>query len=134
MRLLATSRIQPGMVLGADIVIDVHAPFPFIRQGVILDDHHREELLAAGVHAIYVSDELSADIKVERALTEETRHAAASALVSAFINAPTLLARGRRLPKETVGELAEAAGLICADIADADDAVVALTDLAAADA
>ncbi len=134
MRLLATSRIQPGMVLGADIVIDVHAPFPFIRQGVILDDHQRDELLAAGVHAIYVKDDLSEDIKVERALSEETRHAAATALVAAFISAPTLLARGRRLPNDTLGELGQAAGLICADIADADDAVVALTDLAAADA
>jgi len=122
------------MALGADIVIDVHAPFPFVRQGVILDEHHRDALIDAGVHAVYVKDELSDGIKISRALSEETRQAAASALVTAFITAPTLLARGARLPGSSLSDLNEAAGMICADIADADDAVLALSDLAAADA
>jgi HD-GYP domain-containing protein (c-di-GMP phosphodiesterase class II) len=121
------------MVLAADIVTDVHAPFPLVREGVVLDYEYREALLRAGIHAIYVRDELSEGIKVSRVLSEESRQAATQALATAFERVPALLETGRPLSGAAVGDLNEAVGLICADLADADDAVMALTDLAAAD-
>ncbi len=121
------------MVLAADIVTDLHAPFPLVREGVVLDFEYREALLRAGIHAVYVRDELSEGIKVSRVLSEETRQAATRALAAAFIDAPALLSKGRGLSSSAVGDLNQAVGFICADLADADDAVLALTDLAAAD-
>ena len=121
------------MVLAQDIVTDLHAPFPLVREGVVLDFEYRDALLRAGIHAVYVNDELSEGIKVSRVLSEQTRAAATQALTVAFSRAPALLSEGRPLPSSAVGELNDAVGMICADLADADDAVLALTDLAAAD-
>ncbi len=121
------------MVLGRDVVTGVHGRIPLLRAGVKLRDEYRRALLDAGIHAVYVEDELGAGIPVSPALSEETREKATKALVRSFGDVPALAARGRTISEDTVDELAKVAELICSDLAGADDAVLALSDLAAAD-
>ena len=133
MRLVATHRLQPDMVLGRDVVTGVHGRIPLLRAGVRLREEYRNALLDAGIHAVYVEDELGAGIRVSPALSEATREKATKALVRSFADVPALAARGGTLSETTVDELTSVAQLIARDIADADDAVLALSDLAAAD-
>jgi HD-GYP domain-containing protein (c-di-GMP phosphodiesterase class II) len=121
------------MVLGRDVVTGVHGRIPLLRAGVRLRDEYRNALIDAGIHAVYVEDELGAGIRVSQALSEQTREQATKALVRSFEDVPSLAARGQALSEKTVDELASVAELICHDLANADDAVLALSDLAAAD-
>jgi HD-GYP domain-containing protein (c-di-GMP phosphodiesterase class II) len=121
------------MVLARDVVTGVHGRIPLLRAGAKLRDEYRAALLGAGIHGVYVEDELGAGIRVSPALTDETREKATKALVRSFADVPTLAARGDTLSEKAVDELASVAELICRDLANADDAVLALSDLAAAD-
>ena len=121
------------MVLGRDVVTGVHGRIPLLRAGVKLREEYRNALLDAGIHAVYVEDELGAGIRVSPALSEATREKATKALVRSFADVPAIAARGGTLSEATVDELTSVAQLIARDIADADDAVLALSDLAAAD-
>jgi HD-GYP domain-containing protein (c-di-GMP phosphodiesterase class II) len=133
MRLVATNRLKPKMVLGRDVVTGVHGRIPLLRAGVKLREVYRRALLDAGIHAVYVNDELGAGIRVSPALSEETREKATKALVRSFAEVPALAAEGRTISEATVDELTTVAELICHELASADDAVLALSDLAAAD-
>lgn len=133
MRLVATHRLAPDMVLGRDVVTGVHDRIPLLRAGVQLSEEYRASLLNAGIHAVYVDDEIGAGIEVSPALSEATREKATQALVRSFADVPALAARGDTLSAATVSELCSVAELIACDLADADDAVLALSDLAAAD-
>jgi HD-GYP domain-containing protein (c-di-GMP phosphodiesterase class II) len=133
MRLVATNRLEAGMVLGRDVLTDVHGHVPLLRAGVPLTVRYRQALLDAGIHAVYVEDELGAGIQVTQALSHSTREHATKALVRSFSGAPALVADGQTLTETAICELADVAARISADLADADDAVLALSDLAAAD-
>jgi HD-GYP domain-containing protein (c-di-GMP phosphodiesterase class II) len=121
------------MVLGRDVVTGVHGQIPLLRAGAKLREEYRAALLRAGIHAVYVDDDLGAGIQVSPALSEQTRERATKALVRSFADVPALADRGGTIPEKTVEELATVAELIAREIADADDAVLALSDLAAAD-
>lgn len=121
------------MVLARDVITGVHGNIPLLRAGATLRDEYRNALLSAGIHAVYVDDELGAGIKVSPALSEATREKATKALMRSFADVPAMAARGETLSEATVDELASVAELIARDLADADDAVLALSDLAAAD-
>jgi HD-GYP domain-containing protein (c-di-GMP phosphodiesterase class II) len=121
------------MVLGRDVVTGVHGRVPLLRAGVKLGDQYRRALLSAGIHAVYVDDALGAGIRVSQALSEQTREKATKALVRSFADVPSLVAQGGALSEATVDQLAAVAEMISRDLADADDAVLALSDLAAAD-
>ena len=121
------------MVLGRDVLTDVHGGVPLLRAGAAISDRYRQALLDAGIHGVYVDDAHGRGIQVTQALSESTRRDATKALLRAFNEAPTLIADNRTLSDTAVGELAAVAARISADIADADDAVLALSDLAAAD-
>jgi HD-GYP domain-containing protein (c-di-GMP phosphodiesterase class II) len=133
MRLVATNRLKPGMVLAEDVVTGVHGNIPLLRAGIPLNDRYRTALLDAGIHGVYVNDELGDGIHVDQALSERTREQATKALLRSFADVPTLAARRDTISESTVDELSSVAELICADLASADDAVLALSDLAAAD-
>ena len=91
-------------------------------------------LARAGVHAVYVDDALGEGIEVSPALSEETRRQAARTLRSAFAQGSRALQTGNELDEAVTAELAAVAHLIAEEIAACGDAVVALQDLAAADA
>jgi HD-GYP domain-containing protein (c-di-GMP phosphodiesterase class II) len=133
MRLTATSSIEPGMVLATDVLTGLHQELPLVRAGVMLDGHHRDALLGAGIYAVYVEDELGAGIEVTPALSERTRGIAMKAVVRTFAELSQRCVGGGALTSAAVGELSGAVQLICQDLVDADHAVLALRDLAAAD-
>src|SRR5215467_1178137 len=117
MRLVATNRLGPEMVLARDVVTGVHGRIPLLRAGVKMREEYRHALLEAGINAVYVDDQLGAGIRVTPALSEQTREQATKALVRSFSDVPALVESGRPLPEKTVDELAKVAELISRDLA-----------------
>jgi HD-GYP domain-containing protein (c-di-GMP phosphodiesterase class II) len=134
MRLVSTRRLLPDAVLARDVFTGRHGSVPLLRAGTSLSRRYARALERAGISAVYVDDALSDDIDVVEALRERTRRQATVAIEQAFAQAPVAFASGSALPESTVSELRELVGQIIADIACCGDAVVALADLAEADA
>jgi HD-GYP domain-containing protein (c-di-GMP phosphodiesterase class II) len=93
-------------------------------RGVALDRRRVTALERAGIHAVYVDDEIGRGIDVPQALSDETRARATAALDTAF---------NRQFAPETLSELHDVARLIAEEIANSGDVIVALQDLGAAD-
>jgi HD-GYP domain-containing protein (c-di-GMP phosphodiesterase class II) len=133
MRLVATRR-----AVGARFARDVRdgrpGTIPLVREGAIVSERYVDSLLRAGINAVYVDDELSQGIEVTPALTERTRVKAESALTHAFHDVPAAISGRRTLSPAIVDELELVAKQIATELSTADDAVLALDDLAAADA
>jgi HD-GYP domain-containing protein (c-di-GMP phosphodiesterase class II) len=121
------------MTLAQDVHSGFHHELPLIRAGVRIEEHHKLALARAGIYAVYIDDELSEGIEVNRVLSEETRALAMSALVRTFAETAAHLTETGRVRGATVLELTNAVQHICDDLAAAEHAVVALADLAAAD-
>jgi HD-GYP domain-containing protein (c-di-GMP phosphodiesterase class II) len=133
LRLIATTSIEPGMTVARDVHAGFHNQLPLVRSGLRLEEQHRVALRRAGVHAIYVEDEHSDGIDVVPALSEETRALAMSALVRTFAETSARFTESGGIRNSTVLELIDAVQHICDDLAQADHAVLALTDLATTD-
>jgi HD-GYP domain-containing protein (c-di-GMP phosphodiesterase class II) len=133
MRLLATRRVESGAVLGADVMDGRSTSIPLLRAGVKITERHRTALLAAGVHAIYVNDELSEGIEVRQAVDPETRRQATEAVSRAFDGAKECFASGRGIPDSVMSDLQKVAEMIAHDVEENVDVAVALDDLASAD-
>ena len=124
MRLVGLRRIAPGAVLARDVHTGRHGCAPLLVRGVALDRRRVTALERAGIHAVYVDDELGRGIEVPQAVSDETRARATAALDTAF---------NRQFAPETLSELHDVARLIAQEIAASGDVVVALQDLGAAD-
>jgi HD-GYP domain-containing protein (c-di-GMP phosphodiesterase class II) len=133
MRLIATRRVEEGAVLGRDVMDGRPGTIPLLRAGVKISDRHRNALLAAGVHAVYVDDALSEGIEVREAVSLETRQRATQAVSKAFEGCHDAMASGRGLPDSVLGDLQKVAEMIARDVEDNADVAVALDDLSAAD-
>jgi HD-GYP domain-containing protein (c-di-GMP phosphodiesterase class II) len=133
MRLMATRRLEPGVVLGRDVMDGRSAHIPLLRKGVKVTDRHREALLAAGVNAVYVDDELGEGIEVKQAVDPETRRRAAVAVSRAFDGCKESLSNGNGVPETVVRDLQKVAEMIARDIEENADMALALDDLASAD-
>ncbi len=133
MRLISTADIEPGMLLANDVIASGNRDLPLARAGVTLDDRYRAALIAAGIHSIYVDDDLSAGIEVQPLVSEATRSATTRALVTAFADSSLERGAGRGVSAASVAEIASAVRMICDDLTEADHVVLALCDLAAAD-
>jgi HD-GYP domain-containing protein (c-di-GMP phosphodiesterase class II) len=134
MRLVAINRIESGAILGRDVHTGRNSVVPLLARGVRLEARYLASLKRAGIHAVYIEDELSAGIEVEPALSAETRHTATVGLHRAFAQARRGIESNEPVSDSTIGELASIVQLIADAIADCNDAVLALQDLAAADA
>ena len=134
MRLVATTRLVDGAVVGRDVSTGVAGQAPLLRAGTTIRPRYRSALERNGIRAIYVDDALGAGIQVPEALTEETQHQAETALTKAFDLAPAAISCGGALPAETITSLKKVVKLITAELAASGDAVLALADLATADA
>jgi HD-GYP domain-containing protein (c-di-GMP phosphodiesterase class II) len=124
MRLVGVRRLEPGAVLARDVHTGRHGRAPLLVRGVALDRRRVSALERAGIHAVYVDDELSRGIEVPQALSDETRIRATAALDTAF---------RRQFAPQTLTELQDVARLIAEEIAASGDVIVALQDLGAAD-
>jgi HD-GYP domain-containing protein (c-di-GMP phosphodiesterase class II) len=133
MRLVATRRLEPGARLAKDIPSD-WAGVPLLRRGAVISAVYRDALIQKGINAVYIDDDLGEDIDVPEALSEATREEATRVLARAMATAPAELSAGRPLPDKTLDELTRVVELIASDLASVDEAVLAFSDLATADA
>ncbi|HEX8101380.1 MAG TPA: HD-GYP domain-containing protein [Solirubrobacteraceae bacterium] len=131
---MATRRLEVGAVLARDVLIGSARDRALLREGVQITQRYKQALLEGGFNAVYVKDALSADIEVTPALSEKTRAQATHALSQAFKGLPAGAPPGTRMTSQAVDELTRVAALIADEIAGSGQAVVALSDLAAADA
>ena len=121
-----------GARLARDVVSGRPNEAPLLRAGTTVTAGTREALLRAGIHGVYVDDPLGAGIEVVEPITEETRRRATDALARALTDISD--AGDGELPATAVAGLEDVAARIAADISSCDDAALALSDLAAADA
>ncbi len=133
MRLVGIHRVEIGSVLGRDVLSGRAGAPPLLARGTILSARYLEALERAGIHALYVEDELGKGIEVSPLLSEETRAAAVQSLDEAFGRARQGVEAGEPIPDDALSGLSELARLIADEIAQSGDAVVALQDLGAAD-
>ena len=134
MRLVATRRLELGMVLARDVTIGPAREHALLRTGVAITERYRQALLDAGFNAVYINDELSSDIAVTPALSERTRATATQSLGKAFRELPASSGTRSGPPASLIAELTQVADLIACEISENGQAVIALSDLAAADA
>ena len=131
---MSTSRLVDGVRLGRDVRTGAAGGAPLLREGTTITAEYRVALIRHGINAVYVDDQLSEGIDVPESLTERTRARAETALQRAYEEAPSALAGGGKMSEEAVDDLKRIAALIAAEVASSGDAVLALTDLAGADA
>ncbi|HEY0632824.1 MAG TPA: HD domain-containing phosphohydrolase, partial [Thermoleophilaceae bacterium] len=122
-----------GAVLGRDVMDGRPSSIPLLRKGVNITARHREALLAAGVHAVYVDDAISEGIEVKQAVDPDTRRKATIAVSRAFDGCRESLSNGTGVPEALVSDLQKVAEMIARDIEENADMAVALDDLASAD-
>jgi len=134
MRLVGINRVAPGAVLGRDVVTGQHGSVPLLTKGMTVEQRFIEALRAAGINAVYVEDSLGEGIEVHPALSEQARSVALEGLERAFGRARRGAESGDVLPDATIGELKSIVELIAEAVAACGDAVLALQDLAVADA
>jgi HD-GYP domain-containing protein (c-di-GMP phosphodiesterase class II) len=133
MRLMATRRLEPGVVLGRDVMDGRPTSIPLLRKGVKVTERHRDALIAAGVHAVYIDDTIGEGIEVKQAVDPDTRRRATVAVSRAFDSCKESLSNGNGVPETVVSDLQKVAEMIARDIEDNADMAVALDDLASAD-
>src|SRR4051795_4761208 len=133
MRLMATRRLEGGVVLGRDVFGGRSAAIPLLRKGVKLTARHRDALLGVGVHAIYIEDALGEGIEASQAVDPETRRRATVAVSRAFDTCKESLSNGNGVPEAVVNDLQKVAEMIARDIEENGDMALALDDLASAD-
>jgi HD-GYP domain-containing protein (c-di-GMP phosphodiesterase class II) len=134
MRLIATRRIVPGSVLASDVTSGAARDRPLLRAGVRVTERYIQALLDGGHNAVYIEDDLSGEVMATPALTERTRAEATASLARAFHQLPAGGEAGARIDHRAVEQLEHVAAMIASEIAGSGEAVVAFSDLAAADA
>lgn len=134
MRLVATRRVEVGSVLARDVSVGAASERALLRTGVTITERYRQALLDGGHNAVYIEDALSADVVVTPALSARTRADATASINKAFSMVPAAALAREQMPHKAVEELEKVATMIASEIASSGESVVALSDLAAADA
>ena len=134
MRLVATSRLPDGTCLARDVEHGSEGTVPLLRAGVTLSGRYRQLLLDAGIHAVYVDDELGEGIEVPLAVRHTTRVEAGRALSKAFADVRRTAHESDALPDKTIYALESVVAKIVDELGSAENAAIALGDLRAADA
>jgi len=133
MRLVATRRLDNGARLARDVLTGRSDAIPLLRRGVEITLSYREALLAEGVNAVWVDDELGEGIVPRPVLSDETRREATRTVAFALEEAREALAGGILLPDRALRELERVTELILEDVESCGDVALALLDLSAAD-
>ena len=127
------NRVPDGEKLGKDVSSGRADGMPLLRAGTILTPRFKGALVRAGVHAVYIDDELSRGIEPTPVLSDETRFAATAAVSRAFEGATDALKTGRPLSAEAIEELQGIAARMAEEIGQTGEFALALADLSAAD-
>ena len=133
MRLMRTDRVPDGAILGRDIITGRDA-VPLLRAGVGIDQRYRDALNKAGIHGVYIADELSDAIKPEPAISDEARLLTTRAVMTAFDDAKRSIAVGRSLSTAAANSLTQVVERILLEIEESDVSSLVLTNLACAEA
>jgi HD-GYP domain-containing protein (c-di-GMP phosphodiesterase class II) len=127
------NRVPEGAELGRDVLSGRADGVPLLRAGTKLTERYRQGLTRAGVHAVYILDELTDGIDPRQIISPETRAAAAGAVGKAFEGAKEAFSTGRPLTSEMLGELDKIAARMAQEIDQTGDIALALADLSSAD-
>ena len=134
MRIVAVSRLQPGMRLGRAVYSCVKGVrMPLIQPNSVVTQGMRRGLELAGVFAVYVQDELSDGITPTDALSPELRDHAVRELGDVF-NTIATTGRSTRVPGEHVEHLGGVVRSVLGELRESGHMVSALMDLQAFDA
>jgi HD-GYP domain-containing protein (c-di-GMP phosphodiesterase class II) len=134
MRLITTSRIPEGAVLGRDILSGRPDGLPLLRSGQKLTAAYVQRLQAAGINAVYIEDAASEGIVPQALISPEARSKATRAVTQAYRTAAQTVQLGNTLSTTAVKPLADVVDLILSEVCACDGAMVAVVDLAGADA
>jgi HD-GYP domain-containing protein (c-di-GMP phosphodiesterase class II) len=127
------NRVPEGAELGRDVSSGRADGMPLLRSGTKLTARFKHALRRAGVHAVYVEDELSVGIEPTPVLTAETRAVATEAVSRAFDAATESFRNGTALPAEALVELDAVAARMAREVSQTGEFALALADLSAAD-
>src|SRR5581483_2745630 len=134
MRLVPTARVHEGAELGRDVLVARPDGIPLLRRGAKISAAYRERLLLAGIHAVYIEDDVSEGINPEPIITEETRALATQTVATTYESVQTSITRGRPVSQESIDALSDVVARILAEIEASGGVALALADLACADA
>lgn len=132
MRLTTVSRAA-GMRLARDLPATGPGRVPLLAHGAVITERYQRALLAQGIHAVWVEDDLSEGIEPVELLPETVRAETAERVRGALDTARTAFGSAQRLPQGTLQALAGIVDRIAASIMDNPDAALVVGDLAAAD-
>src|SRR3954470_13800535 len=133
MRLLPLARAQ-GLQLARDIPATVPGQMPLLRAGATITERYVQALGGAGIHAVWVHDELSEGIEPVDLVPPHVREEAARAVSGALSAARQDFQAHATLSPEVVREMSEIVEKLVAAIAAHGETALVLSDLAAADA
>jgi HD-GYP domain-containing protein (c-di-GMP phosphodiesterase class II) len=133
MRLVPTSAVSDQAQLARDVLVGRADGIPLLRAGTKITQRYREGLERAGIHAIYVEDELSEGIVPEELVSAETRTLASKAVGTAYQSAKETIVCGQPLEERTISALGAIVERILQEIEASGGTALALADLCAAD-
>jgi HD-GYP domain-containing protein (c-di-GMP phosphodiesterase class II) len=122
------------MVLGRDVTTGRPGSAPLLRTGVRVAGNYAGHLSAAGIHAVWIDDDLAEGIVPQEVLSPETRRAAHELTVRALDEAHGAVVERKYVSDRTLSAVQDLAARIAADVVSCAPAALALQDLATADA
>jgi HD-GYP domain-containing protein (c-di-GMP phosphodiesterase class II) len=122
-----------GLTLARDLPATGPGAIPLLRAGAVVSERYERALAAAGIHAVWVHDELSAGIEPAELLPEAVRAETATRVQRALESAREAFVTAQPLALETLQDLAAIVDRIATGILDNPGAALALHDLANAD-
>jgi len=132
-RLVSTRHLQAGTAVARAVRSGPAGTAPLLHAGAVLTDAICERLVALGVAAVWVDDELGEGIEPLEALSPERRDAAERDVMATLADARDALAAGQQLPPRAVERMRAVAGAIAREIAALPEAAYALSEMRIAD-
>jgi HD-GYP domain-containing protein (c-di-GMP phosphodiesterase class II) len=128
-RIVAVSRLRPGMRLGRPVYsCSAGVRIPLLQPQAVVTDRVRAGLERAGVYAVYVEDELSEGIEPTEVISAELRERAISELHRTF-SAVATTGPSTRIPGEQIERLEGVVAGILRDLRTHGHMVSTLMDL-----
>src|SRR3954468_13705502 len=104
------------MVVARDVATGQPGALPLLRAGTAVRGRYLGALAAAGIHAVWVEDELSEGVEPLEPLSPDTRHAGQDATVQAMRDARDAIAHGRVLHDRALLAIHDVAARIASDL------------------
>ena len=122
-----------GARIAQDVVLPGRGDIPLLRAGVPVTPKYKRALAENGIFTVWIEDGLGEGIVPQTVITEQTRQRATAAVASALDEVRKTLDKGGALSEEALGDLAEVAHLITAEVLSLPDAALHLADMLGAD-